>query len=341
MKKFVLTFICILCLSPLLGNISLREKLAGAKVGDFIVSEMNNSLSLIRIFEVTGDTVIVEEITFSQKEKKQGFTEWENWLKENAPGHTSWLLIEFDLKEGAILECFSFYRDAWLNLTSEDSFLLKLMNLSLSPIPKERQKKIGTAPRDGLDKRKVWTPPLYYNGTKEKKPKFAPYEVLWPSDGSPLAAKKIEFYFDDNRPSFPFPYWGKISNAADAAYKFRVIDSGEGLSSPMKTLPRRPISFVRRPKIEDNLLKIVVHAPPYYKKIELSAIDHSSSITGPIPLPFTTKNLEEELIEFIVDSKRLENGHEYSFVLHVQKPMELFLETQESVKFVGINEPAH
>ncbi len=286
-------------------------------------------------------SVIVQEITFTQKEKRQGLIAWEKWLEEKAPGHTSWLLIEFDLKEGVILECFSFYRDAWLNLTGEDSFLLKLINTSLSPIPKERLKKIGAAPKDGVDRRKAWTPPLYYNGTKEKKPSFAPYEVLWPADGSPLAAKRIEFYFDETRPNFPFPYWGKISNAADAAYKFRVIDSGEGLFSPMKSLPRRPISFVKRPKLDSGSLKILVQAPPYYKKIELSAIDHSTSIGDPLPLPFKTKILEEELIEIIVDPKFLKDEHEYSFILHVKHPIELFLETQESVKIVGINRELH
>ena len=242
MKKY---FIAMIFIPIVLQAHSLKERFQGAKPGDFVTCELNNSYNLLRIHENKGDTIVLEEITFPstllKKGKiKKGVKGWQTWINGGADGHTSWILLELDLKEGRVVECFSFYRNAWLVLSEEDSFLLKLLTINLQPLPKERRRKIGPPPREGFDTRRIWNPPLVFNGKTISKPEFDTYEVNWPKDGTPLAAKRLEFYFDHSHPEFPFPYWGKVANAADAAYKFRVIDSGTGLETIQKEIPKKP-----------------------------------------------------------------------------------------------------
>lgn len=54
----------------------------------------------------------------------------------------------------------------------------------------------------------------------------------------PLSGKRLEMYFSAKDDSFPFPYWARVTDDSNASFKIRVHDSGRGLRSPYKGLPK-------------------------------------------------------------------------------------------------------
>ncbi len=229
MTRFL--FLSILFFTNPLPSLSLGDKVLNGAVGDYIITEQNKLYSLIRIHSLEPSKVIIEEISFPYKALSSDVA---NWLKNGALGHTSWSLLEIDLKTNTLQKFFSFTKNSYLAFSPEDSFLLKILDLPLTPISNEERKKIGPPPKEGFDTRKVWNPPLYFEGKKENAPQFTAYKLIYPKDGSLLSGKKIELFFNKSNDSFPFPYWGQITDDSEAALKFRVIDSGRNLFSPKK-----------------------------------------------------------------------------------------------------------
>lgn len=217
----------------------LKDKFISSKNGDYIVSELNQTYTLLRIHQISSEALILEEISFPPNAVKMGKDSLEAWLSKGAQGHTSWHILEWDLNNSKISECFSFTRNAWLLLNESDSILIKLLSLPLRKIPDDNRKKIGPRPLNGPDYRKIWNPPLVIDGKQQKSPSFEAFSVNLPSDGSPLSGKRLEVYFDKKNPKFPFPYWAQITDDSNAAFKMRIIDSGENLFSPTLELPRR------------------------------------------------------------------------------------------------------
>ncbi len=201
------------------------------RVGDYIVTEQNHFCSLIRIQKTETRKLTIEEISFPENLLPKNLDEW---LKSDAKGHTSWSLMEIDLSTNNLVSCFSYTKNAWLIPNRDDSFLLKILDLPFTPIPDEERRRIGPSPKDGQDTRKIWNPPLFFEGKKEPLSKFSAYRLNYPKDGSLLSGKFIELFFTDSIEGFPFPHWGQVTDASEAGIKFRVIASGRNLSSPKK-----------------------------------------------------------------------------------------------------------
>ena len=215
-----------------LTALSLKDKLVQGSVGDYIITEQNRLCSLIRIHTLTETKLIIEEVSFPEASLPKNTKEW---LTSGAKGHTSWSLIEIDLTTTAVTSSFSFTKNAWLVWSADDSFLLKILDIPFSPILDQERRRIGPPIAEGPDTRKIWNPPLFFEGKKETLPQFSPFRLTYPKDGSLLSGKRIELFFNSGGGNFPFPYWGQITDASDAALKFRVIDSGRNLSSPKKS----------------------------------------------------------------------------------------------------------
>ncbi len=229
MNRFL--FVAILFFINSLNALSLKDKLIKGEVGDYIVTEQNRLCSLIRLHTLTQNKLVIEEISFPEASLPKNIKEW---LTTGAKGHTSWSLIEIDLLKTTVESCFSFTKNAWLVFSDNDSFIIKILDLPLFPILEQERRRIGPPISEGPDTRKIWNPPLFFEGKKESSPQFIPLRLTYPKDGSPLSGKRIELFFN-NRNNFPFPYWGQITDESDAALKFRVIDSGRNLSSPKKS----------------------------------------------------------------------------------------------------------
>jgi len=296
----------------------LKKKLLKAQKGDYIVTEANKMITVLAVRSKTASSIIFEEITVPLQQVKQRPKSWASWVKNKAPGHSSWTMIEIDLSSNQLLECYSFSRSAWLKASGQESLLANLLHLPLRPLKEAERKKIGPAPSDGeVDRRQIWNPPLTVNGQKMEKVHFDAYETSWPSDNSELSGKTVTLYFAEND-DFPLPYWIQV-DAAHGSASLRVIDSGSHLPSPYHKFPRRVPEFVGSPRTTEKGLQICLKSPKYYKTFELFAIDITSKEKQILPIPRFSLETKEETVHLEIPHteliETLESGHRYTWLL--------------------------
>jgi hypothetical protein len=210
----------------------LKERFREAQPGDYIVTAQENSYSLLIVRSVS-DRLLLEEISVPEKQIDLKSVNWHEWLMRRAPGHTTWTFYTLDLKEGRLLDCFSYSKKEWVCLENQEQFLARLLQLELQPTPDKERKRIGPKGSEETDQRKLWNPALICEGKKSERAVFTVMHTQWPEDGSPLSDCRVELYFDHARPTFPFPYWIEVKSP-HYAYKVRAIDSGHHLTSPLK-----------------------------------------------------------------------------------------------------------
>lgn len=308
--KYLLLLFC-LC------SFQMKERIESAKSGDFAVIEANKMVTLLAIRSATPQTVVLEEISLpSQTAKKIG--SWPEWVKAKAPGHTSWSMIEIDLETGAVLECYSFSRSTWVQLTQKENLFATLIHLSLKTVEGDKVKRIGPPPLHGeLDVRKIWSPPLIFEGKMIENARFEPFAATWPEDGSELSKREVTLYFDrENR--FPLPFWIQIETSHLTA-AFRTIDSGRNLPVVYRNLPRRIPQFIGLPKETEKGFRLSCKSPKYYKEFELFAVDVTTSKKQIFPISHSLLRGEEERISIDLDREELqrvlEPEHRYTWLL--------------------------
>lgn len=301
-----------------LSTNQLKKRLIKAQKGDYIVTEANKMITVLSVRAKTASSIVFEEITVPVQQVKQRPTSWAAWVKNKAPGHSSWAMIEIDLSSDQLLECYSFSRSAWLKASNQESLLTTLLHLPLRQLKESERKKIGPAPVDGeVDRRQIWNPPLTVNGQKIEKVCFDAYEASWPHDNSELSGKTITLYFDENE-GFPLPYWIQVDAALGGA-SLRVIDSGSHLPSPYHKLPRRVPEFVGSPRSTEKGLQISLKSPKYYKTFELFAIDITTKEKQIVPIHHFSLESKEEIVHLEIPhmelSETLQAGHRYTWLL--------------------------
>ena len=213
----------------------LKDNLKLAKVGDYLVTAQNKNYTILLITNKTDEELSIEEITLSQS-RKTGNLSWKEWVKNQAPGHNSWIMYTINLPTGIMQKIFSFTKNDWINLPESQNFFSTLLNLKLNKVDDCERKKIGTPPSgDSRDRRKIWQPPLIVDGTVITGVLFDAWQTRWPSDNSDLSGKVIEVFVPKENDKYPsyFPYWLQISGIIGNA-KVRIVDSGNGLISPKK-----------------------------------------------------------------------------------------------------------
>lgn len=308
---FYILFFSTVCLIGQESSLSLKNQLLRGAPGDYSVTKQGSHLSLLLLRSLKNDVALFEEITVPYDQGKK-ITSWKEWVQSYAPSHTSWITYEIDLKENTLLESYSFSKKGWIQIT-ENHFLTSLLGLNFTPCTEEEKKRIGPPPPPGeVDHRSLWVPPKIVESKKISTPKFDVYNSRWPDDNTELALCKIEIYLD---PSFPFPYWIDIYSPH---YNMRVhtIDSGKGLISPQREIPRRDFSFITPLEERGLFYEITLASPPYYKNFKLFAID----LTGPareiIPLEATQKTPSPQIVLQIPTEEmesKLQDGHRYLF----------------------------
>lgn len=236
----LITFFCLLfslffCGSFVHGEtaIYLRDNLKKSNPGDFIVTVQNKTYTLLRISDKSDQLLTIEEITIPM-EKIAKRHSWKNWVANNAPGNTSWIIYSIDLTNGKMKENYSFTKKTWYKVSDADNYLSKLLNLRLIKIPLKDRKKIGIPPDGGgPDWRVVWQPQMVVDGKVIPGVQFDAWRTHWPKDGSDLSGRTIEVYVPAENEKYPsyFPYWLQISGMVGKA-KMRIIDSGQNLVSP-------------------------------------------------------------------------------------------------------------
>lgn len=219
------------------AELVLRNNLQRAQPGDYIVISAGKTQTLLLIIGKKDPFLTIEEIAVPES-KRQTDVSWKEWVKQGSPGNTSWVRYDVDLQTGKMVHYYSFTKKNWFEIADADNFLSKLLNLKFTLIPENARKRLGPKPRSGPEMRPVWQPRLIMDGKQVDGVIFDAWRTRWPRDNSDLSEKAIEVYLPRDSQRYPsyFPYWLQINGAIGKA-KVRIIDSGNQLQSPQKTLP--------------------------------------------------------------------------------------------------------
>jgi hypothetical protein len=228
--------LCILsfCLTPLLGdNNPLLQKLEHAVEGDYLVTYRSKAYTLIHIAARQENVLHVEEISVPAAKFDRAGLSWPEWVSEEGPGHTSWIMYALDFSGGEIHRCYSFTKKKWMSIPKSENFISALLALPFDESPLSSRKKLGPPPLPGdQDLRSVWHPKLVFEGLERQGEHFSAWQAIWPHDGTPLAGKRVTVYLpeSDRYPGY-LPYWIEIQEGIKQAH-LRVVDSGRALYSP-------------------------------------------------------------------------------------------------------------
>lgn len=216
--------------------LSLRENLHNAKVGDFLVTSHLKHYTLIHINAKQDNILTIEEITVPMSRITRTPFSWKEWVKDCAPGQTSWILYLVNISTGEIQRGFSLSQKMWLDISKEGSFLPTLLRLQFSAVPEGERKRVGRYEGGSIDRRPLWQPKMVVEGQVIAEVAFSEWRARWPSDGGPLSGKLIEVFVPEESNKYPsyFPYWMQVRGAAGARGTIYVIDSGSNLTSPAK-----------------------------------------------------------------------------------------------------------
>jgi hypothetical protein len=315
MSRVLLLFLAI---APALFGSPLQERIEKSSPGDYLVVEGGKMITIVSIRSVTPASIILEEVSIPSQNLKPPPSSWREWIKERAPGHTSWSMIELDRPTGEILECYSFTRSSWIKLSSHESLLATLMTLPLNPVQSEKRRKIGPPPRGGeADTRKVWEPPSFVEGKKLGGLHFDVFETSWPKDNSPLSESNVLLYFD-REGRFPLPFWIQVETA-HAQIAIRTIDSGAHFPSPHKKIPRRIPQFVGEPQKVKGGLRLSLKCPKYFRNFDLYAVDVTTKEKELCPIAHSLLEGKEEFLNLEIPEEELNQvltpKHRYTWLL--------------------------
>lgn len=296
----------------------MKERLERAKMGDYVVTEAGKMITILSIRSISSNSLVLEEISAPLQNLKKRPDSWSDWVKANAPGHTSWSMLEIDPKTGQLLECFSFSRSAWIQLSQKESLIATLLFLPMKKISSENQRKIGPPPMPGEpDFRKIWVPPLVFEGKKLESPHFEVFQTIWPEDDSDLSGQEVTLYFDEDK-HLPFPFWIQVQ-ASHATAALRTIDSGKNLPIIHRKIPRRVPEFIGLPRKTEDRLLLNLKSPKYYKQFELYAIDVTSKEKQIFPITHSLIEGEDEWKTVAIELDELESilklDHRYTWLL--------------------------
>ena len=291
--------------------------LSSSHSGDYVVAESGKMLSLIHIHSKTDKTVLLEEISIPINKLKPYPTSWPEWVHLKAPQHSSWSMLEIDLENGQVLECYSFSKNSFSQVSKKESLLANLLTLPLNPVKKEALRRIGPPPLPGeKDVRKIWSPPLVFEGNSVKGAHFNVKETFWPQDGSDLQGSKITLYFDAEQ-KIALPVWID-ADTSHMTFHFHVIDSGKNLKSPMRTIPRRSPQFLKEGKQTDTGMLLSLKSPPYFLEFSLFAIDCTKEERKIIPVACHIQSQENETVVLKIEKEdvlELDQGGKYQWLI--------------------------
>ena len=224
----------------------LKDRLQSCRDGDYIVTRIDNTYTVLLIRERTEHQIAIEEITIPVQRlqnRKFPWVSWKHWVGSGASGHTSWLLYTVHVDSGMMREYFSYTNNQWKNMSDVNNFLSTLLNLRFSQIPREEMKRVGVVPpseKYGQNARRIWTPKLVYEGKTILGAEFEAWRTRWPRDCGELSGKNITVYLPKDEKKYPtyFPYWLEIQGMMGKA-KIGIIDSGHGMHSPRTKPPSK------------------------------------------------------------------------------------------------------
>lgn len=318
-KYFLLFIVLLLSFAKLCSHeITLCDALRGAKAGDFLVTAQSKTMTLFHIFEVQDSIVIIEEISAPIHLKSQIKGNWQDWINQDAEGHTSWIMYELNLNSRKIEDIYSFSQKSWQQVYDQEQIFPTLINLKFSLIDQKNRRKAGPAPLPEMrDDRAIWQPPIVSNGEKIPGIICDAYQAYWPQDGSELDGKKIEIFLAQNNEKVPayFPFWLQVSNSFSQV-KLRVIDSGFNLKSIHSNFPTPPVELLSQQLTPKGELSFTLKTHPLFENFTLfaKAIDGSGPI---ITLPCQVyQSVDKRQAQIKVTNEDLNNMLKHDKMYH-------------------------
>lgn len=315
---------------------TLKENLLKAEEHTYIVTEWEQTLTLIALRPSEPGTLTVEEISIPSYLAPPAPISWSRWIEQGAPHHTSWSMIEFDTATGDVRECYSFSQARWMTLSKQESLLSTLLDLPLTPEPAQALRHIGPPPlQDEPDHRKLWIPPFHFNEQLIPLHSVDVFSATWPQDNSPLAGEKILLYFDPHRRSL-FPFWIQIETA-HISIAIQVRASGSHLTSLYSSLPKRTPHFLGPSESIDGGIRFKLFSPKYYTRFHLFAIDTDKNQRDILEMPHITTCIQSELLHLEIEQTSLQEilkpGHTYTWLLIPINREDCFTESPEPFSF--------
>lgn len=312
----------------------LKSRILKGKKGEYVVMQQGKMTSILSIHSHINNRLILEEIAIPSA-RATNINDWKNWVKNEAPGHSSWVMYEVDLKKNTVIECYSFSKSAWLDLSQQSYWLASLFKIPLKKVPESHRKKIGPEPHFGeKDYRKVWNPTVHFE-SQEYKVESTAYKGVWPDDGSELAKKRFEIYFDSKNIS-SFPTWVQVSNP-HITFNVQIIDSGHSLKSIYKSIPRRAPEFTKKMIRTAKEYQLFITSPEYYEELILYARDLSSPQKTLIPIHTEQVIKNHNTKQLTVPNSSLcgvlKNGHRYSWVISPKNTPSIHTESSDTFKW--------
>lgn len=278
-----------------------QDHLLKSEVGDYVVFEQKGLLTLLSIHSRSNDKIIIEEISLPSHKRPKNF---HTFVQSGAPKATSHLLYELDLSTGTFLECYSFTKGTFMVPPALFKALLSLP-LEKSPHPK----RIGTPPLPGApDNRRLWSPPITFEGQTERPTDFSVFTTYWPDDNSEFAGCRITLYFI---PQLPFPVHLEFEDGRTHTFKLRTALSGKGISSAKVQMPRRYPSFIGGLIKQENSCALKLTSPSYYTTFSLESLDLASGETKELHANIDRVGNE---LTFTFSNNDLIPGHSYTFL---------------------------
>ncbi|MEN9654884.1 MAG: hypothetical protein RL235_996 [Chlamydiota bacterium] len=319
------------------GEISiLQKRLAEARTGDYLVIESPKTTTLIAIRSNEADAFVIEEISAPSSQLTPYPTSWPDWVKHRAPGHSSWSMIELNIRSGEIIESYSFSKNGWIVLSQEESLFATLLQLPMQLAPTEARKKIGPPPMGGeADTRQIWQPSLVISGKRIGQPRFDVFTATWPQDGTELSGHTVWLYFDQEE-RCPFPIWVQF-DTTHATITLRGIDSGRGLVSPYRFIPKRIPEFIGTAERVDAGVRLRLKTPPYFTSFHLYAIDITAKDRKLIAVAHQQKKIDKDLIALEIDDNELKLSlqpkHRYHWLVVPEGHSEAYSESSRPFLF--------
>lgn len=220
-----LFFLLLVLFSPL-SALQIKDALASAKEGDWLVVSRNKNHTMLVVTGKANGKLTLEEITVPEGRLPGSFNGWRGWAESGAPCHTCWVRYEVDTQGGALRNMYSLSQGSWIEVSPSENIFSTLINLQFSAVPDSKRKQIMT--RSG--ETRPWQPKLVLNGAEVAGAEFTVWGTTWPRDQSELSGKEVQIFLPANAPEAPsyFPYWLKIKGGVAKA-TLRVVDSGRNL----------------------------------------------------------------------------------------------------------------
>lgn len=341
LKKTLFLFSFIICsLFPLNAKeIYLNSVLTKAQKGDFVVILQNKSFSLLHILQSEKNSLVIEEISAPIKLKSKIQGDWKKWIQQQAPGHTSWILYELNLKNCYIDQVYSCSQKSWKKNFPQEQIFATLMNLKFTSIPAQRRKKVGPpVPGGMLDDRPFWHPPIFFEGKKVKEIESEAFFSYWPQDGSDLSGKRIEIFLISEQDLVPnyFPIWLQVSDKVGQA-KFRLIDSGRELVSSHQSLPIPPLEIQAYHFTRSGDLQFLIRSHPSFEHFTVYAKELGTPNCFSVPFEAHYNPDLKELsivIQNEILNQKLKLDKFYTLIFEPEEYPHLSIETPKPLKLL-------